>query len=108
MSNLKLIDDPNALKVELKGLDIKYLTTVACQMLGVQKIASVLNRIIIEKSQGIPAWCEELLRELYLNSYIQIVSLSALNEHDLKYYVDGIKSYLTKKKQKVHLKIFVF
>ncbi len=57
----------------------------------------ILNRIINEKSQGIPAWCEQLLRELFLNSYIQVVPLESVDPTDLKYYVDGMKNYLVKK-----------
>ena len=65
-------------------------------MLGVVKIPTILSRIIHEKSQGIPAWCEQLLRELFINLYIQIVPIQSLEQSDLKYYVDGIKSYLLK------------
>ncbi|XP_019467143.1 adenylate cyclase type 10-like, partial [Meleagris gallopavo] len=56
--------------VRLEGLKASAVVQKACQDLGVSSIPRELARFLIQKSSGIPYYCEELLHYLRCNNML--------------------------------------
>ncbi|XP_078260626.1 adenylate cyclase type 10-like [Rhinoraja longicauda] len=65
--------------VKLSGLDPSIIRPLACQILGVISIPRELEMLLMERSYGVPYYCEEILRSLY---YSDLVVLEPLEEED--------------------------
>lgn len=64
----------NARVVRLNGLDPSHCKTLACQMMEVSGIPVDLEKVLMAKSQGVPAWCDQVLHELVRTNFLQISS----------------------------------
>ncbi|XP_040511828.1 adenylate cyclase type 10-like [Gallus gallus] len=56
--------------LRLEGLKASDVVRKACQELGVRSIPRELARFLIQRSSGIPYYCEELLRSLRCNNML--------------------------------------
>lgn len=56
--------------LRLEGLKASDMVRKACQELGVRSIPRELARFLIQRSSGIPYYCEELLRSLRCNNML--------------------------------------
>ncbi|POI26237.1 hypothetical protein CIB84_010013, partial [Bambusicola thoracicus] len=56
--------------LRLEGLKASDVVRKACQELGVRSIPRELARFLIQRSSGIPYYCEELLRYLHSNNML--------------------------------------
>ncbi|XP_032879382.1 adenylate cyclase type 10 [Amblyraja radiata] len=65
--------------VKLSGLDPSIIRPLACQILGVISIPRELEMLLMERSYGVPYYCEEILRSLY---YSDLIVLEPLEEED--------------------------
>ncbi|CAF4061971.1 unnamed protein product [Rotaria sp. Silwood2] len=57
----------------LPGLELRYLATLACQMLSVHRIPAKLVKVFNESCNGIPGFCEQILFDLLSKDKIYIV-----------------------------------
>lgn len=65
-----VLNSINTLKVTLKGIKSTYIVGLCCQLLGVSMIPIQLERVVSERSSGIPTWCEQLLQEMIKNKIL--------------------------------------
>jgi len=63
-------------QLSLVGLENQDLTDYICQLLEVNEIPKKISEVITIKSQGIPSWCKQLIKEMVDASIIQIISKS--------------------------------
>ncbi|XP_029460830.1 adenylate cyclase type 10-like [Rhinatrema bivittatum] len=82
-SALKILKSKKTFYIHLKELSSSVIPELACQTLGVVSIPKELELLLIERSYGIPYYCEELLKSLYFNNLIQLLPLPDDNEDDL-------------------------
>ncbi|XP_046887362.1 adenylate cyclase type 10-like [Hypomesus transpacificus] len=61
---------PRSRCLRLAPLEPLVITQLACQMLGVDLIPSQVEVFLVERSHGVPFYCEELLRSLYQSHMI--------------------------------------
>ncbi|XP_045081481.1 LOW QUALITY PROTEIN: adenylate cyclase type 10-like [Coregonus clupeaformis] len=66
----RIIKDPRTLYLNLPGLEPPVIAQLACQILGVVRIPSEVELFLVERSHGVPYYCEELLKSLYLGNLI--------------------------------------
>ncbi|KAL5008851.1 hypothetical protein ScPMuIL_014432 [Solemya velum] len=57
---------------DLSFLDLKYISALACQLLEVVCIPKELDRLLRDRSYGIPAWCEQLLTDMVENKELMV------------------------------------
>ncbi|UJR29000.1 hypothetical protein I4U23_010218 [Adineta vaga] len=83
--------------IQLMGLDNRYLTTLACQAMFVQRIPKDLEILITRKSdKGHPQNVVQLLSDLLSNQIIRIETIT--NDDDFNdEYVEGLQKYLWKR-----------
>ncbi|CAF2033696.1 unnamed protein product [Rotaria magnacalcarata] len=92
-----LRDLPTTKHILLMGLDNRYLSTLACQAMFVQRIPKDLEILITRKSdKGRPQHIIQLLSDLLSNQIIRIETIN--NDDDLNDgYIEGIQKYLWKR-----------
>ncbi|CAF4057763.1 unnamed protein product [Rotaria sp. Silwood2] len=92
-----LRDLPTTKHIQLMGLDNRYLSTLACQAMFVQRIPKDLEILITRKSdKGHPQNVIQLLSDLLSNQIIRIETIN--NDDDLNDgYIEGIQKYLWKR-----------
>ncbi|CAF0795129.1 unnamed protein product, partial [Adineta ricciae] len=92
-----LRDLPTTKHIHLMGLDNRYLTTLACQAMFVQRIPKDLEILIIRKSdKGHPQNVVQLISDLLSNQIIRIETITV--DDDLNDgYVEGLQKYLWKR-----------
>lgn len=56
----------------LDGLSPDIMSDLACQMLQVNRIPKKLDEVLRSKSNGVPSWCEQLLKELLTTNVLQV------------------------------------
>ncbi|CAF3531455.1 unnamed protein product [Rotaria sp. Silwood1] len=90
-------DSPTTKHIQLIGLDNRYLSTLACQAMFVQRIPKDLEILITRKSdKGHPQNVIQLLSDLLSNQIIRIETIN--NDDDLNDgYIEGIQKYLWKR-----------
>lgn len=49
---------------DIAGLESKYMTALACQLMEVSRIPKELERMLREMTHGVPSWCEQLLVDM--------------------------------------------
>ncbi|KAK3591572.1 hypothetical protein CHS0354_041619 [Potamilus streckersoni] len=69
----KIIDNTNVNIHEMGNLHLKYIAPLACQLLDVVCIPKDLEKILHERSLGVPTWCLELLRDMLNKSVLQVI-----------------------------------
>ncbi|KAM6945639.1 adenylate cyclase type 10-like [Aplochiton taeniatus] len=67
-----LMEDGRTLCRKLPCLEPPVIAQLACQLLGVVRIPSQVELFLVERSHGVPYYCEELLKSLYLGQLIVI------------------------------------
>lgn len=72
----QILSHPKTMFLKLTGLPNEYMGALVCQILKVQRIPLELERIIIERSHGVPRWCEQLLQEMTKAELIFTIPLS--------------------------------
>ncbi|XP_074859423.1 adenylate cyclase type 10 [Carettochelys insculpta] len=70
VSAANIIKSPKTSYVQLRELKPSVILQKACQDLGVVSIPRELETFLIQRSHGIPFYCEELLRNLHLNNML--------------------------------------
>jgi hypothetical protein len=66
----------NVKTIRLSGLDTKHCLSLACQIMDVTAIPQDVENILIAKSQGVPAWCDQVLHELVRTGILRISPVS--------------------------------
>ncbi|XP_051883991.1 LOW QUALITY PROTEIN: adenylate cyclase type 10-like [Pristis pectinata] len=79
--------------VKLSGLDPSIIRPLACQILGVISIPRELEMLLMERSYGVPYYCEEILRSLYYSDLIILEPLAEEEEDES----DAVLSYTRNK-----------
>nr|XP_002121896.2 adenylate cyclase type 10-like [Ciona intestinalis] len=67
---------PKTMYVKLGGLMNEHLTPLACQFLQVERIPLELEMILVQRSYGVPLWCEQLVKEMNTAGILLIVPLN--------------------------------
>ncbi|XP_062908670.1 adenylate cyclase type 10-like [Mobula hypostoma] len=80
--------------VKLSGLDPTIIHPLACQILGVISIPRELEILLMERSYGVPYYCEEILRSLYNSDLIILEPLEEEEEDES----DAVLTYTRKKR----------
>ncbi|KAL3874935.1 hypothetical protein ACJMK2_037887, partial [Sinanodonta woodiana] len=70
---LKIIDNAKVTIHELGNLHLRFMAPLACQLLDVVCIPKDLEKILHERSLGVPSWCMELLRDMLNKSVLQVI-----------------------------------
>ncbi|XP_050818934.1 adenylate cyclase type 10 [Gopherus flavomarginatus] len=70
VSAANIINSAKTTYVKLRELKPSVILQKACQDLGVVSIPRELEMFLIQRSHGIPFYCEELLRNLHLNNML--------------------------------------
>ncbi|XP_073214201.1 adenylate cyclase type 10 [Lepidochelys kempii] len=70
VSAASIINNAKTIYVQLQELKPSVILQKACQDLGVVSIPRELETFLIQRSHGIPFYCEELLRNLHLNNML--------------------------------------
>ncbi|XP_015214518.2 adenylate cyclase type 10 [Lepisosteus oculatus] len=78
----KVIRNPRTLYVKLSGLEASVIAQLACQILGVIRIPREVELFLVERSHGVPYYCEEVLKSLYLSSVIVLEEMDDEEEDD--------------------------
>ncbi|CAF3374726.1 unnamed protein product [Rotaria socialis] len=58
----------------LPGLELRYLATLACQILSVHKVPTKIVKVLNESCNGIPGFCEQILFDLLSKDKIYITN----------------------------------
>ncbi|KAK6483081.1 adenylate cyclase type 10-like [Huso huso] len=82
-SAAKVMRNPNTLYVKLSVLEPSVIAQLACQILGVIRIPREMELLLVERSHGVPYYCEELLKSLYLSKMIVLEQLDDEDEEDV-------------------------
>ncbi|CAH1791954.1 unnamed protein product [Owenia fusiformis] len=69
----EVLHSETSLTIRLKPLDEEHITAIACQLLEVAKIPQKLDDFLKMKTHGVPAWCEQILHELFHDAKITLV-----------------------------------
>ncbi|KAL2096533.1 hypothetical protein ACEWY4_008681 [Coilia grayii] len=87
---LRLLQAPRTTFLKLLGLEPSVIAQLACQILGVIRIPTELELFLVERSHGVPYYCRELLKSLYLSDMIYISELGEEEEcKDLDMFFPG-------------------
>ena len=54
------------------GLHESLMADLACQLLQVSCVPIKLDEILRVKSNGVPSWCEQLVKQLQMTNVIQV------------------------------------
>ena len=73
--------------LDLEGLSQSETVELACQLLDTDNISADLEKILVDKTHGIPLWCEELVSSMIESELLQKETESAVEEHDME---DGV------------------
>ncbi|XP_069082624.1 adenylate cyclase type 10 [Pleurodeles waltl] len=79
---LTLMKSVNTVYIYLGPLKPSVIPDLACQTLGVISIPTEVEMLLIERSYGIPYYCEELLKSMYINKIIIMEPLEEEDEDD--------------------------
>ncbi|XP_033119981.1 adenylate cyclase type 10-like [Anneissia japonica] len=71
-----VLSGKRVVKIRLRGLKSDQMASLACQLLDVKRVPIELVKLLKERSQGVPSWCEQLTREMLSEGHIQVVSHS--------------------------------
>ncbi|XP_030066753.1 adenylate cyclase type 10-like [Microcaecilia unicolor] len=93
-SALKIMKSKKTFYIQVKELSSSVIPDLACQTLGVISIPKELELLLIERSYGIPYYCEELLRSLYLNDIIELQPLQEDAEDDMDIILNKSPKFL--------------
>ena len=63
-----------------EGLSEDVLADLACQMLHVYRIPAKLDAILRSKSNGVPSWCEQVIKELEMTNILQVCHFVIIHE----------------------------
>ncbi|KAI4900581.1 hypothetical protein NFI96_017263, partial [Prochilodus magdalenae] len=80
--HVPIIRLPHAIYFKLPVLDPSVIIQLACQALNVVHITNELKLFLVERSHGVPYYCEEILKSLYLGGMIQIEALEEQEPED--------------------------
>ena len=72
MAAAKALQMPTTISLDLEGLSQKETAELACQLLSTDAIPPDLEKILVEKTNGIPLWCEELISSMIENGLLQV------------------------------------
>uniref|UniRef100_H3AB06 Guanylate cyclase domain-containing protein n=1 Tax=Latimeria chalumnae TaxID=7897 RepID=H3AB06_LATCH len=75
-----IMQSSQTLHLKLMGLDPSVIPELACSILGVIRIPKELEIFLIERSYGVPYFCEQLLKSLYFSNFIVLEELE--NDED--------------------------
>uniref|UniRef100_A0A7M5XBN8 Guanylate cyclase domain-containing protein n=2 Tax=Clytia hemisphaerica TaxID=252671 RepID=A0A7M5XBN8_9CNID len=78
-----MIDSTNALRLDLAGLGQQYVVDFICQLLQVCEIPKKLHELIQKKSQGVPSWCEQLIKDALYANTIQVIAKPITEDQEL-------------------------
>ncbi|XP_014673338.1 PREDICTED: adenylate cyclase type 10-like [Priapulus caudatus] len=67
------LNDASTLAVAVGGLELDVINALACQMLDVSAVPPQIVTLMKEKSHGVPSWCDQLLRDMYVSGKLLIV-----------------------------------
>ena len=87
--------------LDLVGLSQSEIVELACQLLDTDSIPADLERILVEKTHGIPLWCEELVSSMVESGLLQVTE-EGLNKTTPAVSTDNTKQ--GRKKRIVHFK----
>ena len=68
----RLFCNPITLYYALVGLEQQYVVDFICQLLQVSEVPKKLHELIQKKSQGVPSWCEQLIKDALYANTIQV------------------------------------
>ena len=68
---LEILNHTHTKIVHLKGLNMEYLFMMVCNLLSVDSLPEPLQKIIQERSHGVPLWCEELVETMIELQYMK-------------------------------------
>ncbi|XP_041919969.1 adenylate cyclase type 10-like isoform X3 [Alosa sapidissima] len=77
---LRLLRAPRTVYHKLTGLEPSVIAQLACQILGVVRIPTEVELFLVERSHGVPYYCEELLKSLYLSRMVYISEVEESEE----------------------------
>ena len=70
---MEILNHPHTKLLPLEGLDPNDMITLACNLLEVDSLPDVMQKIIRDKSHGVPLWCEELVETMLELEYLKVV-----------------------------------
>ncbi|XP_057290575.1 adenylate cyclase type 10-like isoform X2 [Hydractinia symbiolongicarpus] len=77
-SAVRLIENTDSkLHLRLTGLQSEHIPDLMCQLLEVNEVPKKLCEIVQIKSQGVPSWCEQLIKDMVDSNTIQFVARSS-------------------------------
>ncbi|CAC5390739.1 unnamed protein product [Mytilus coruscus] len=66
-------DSRNVYIEDIGGIESKYLTALACQLMEVVRIPNALERLLKERCHGVPYWCEQVLIDMVEKKQLMIL-----------------------------------
>ncbi|CAG2250808.1 unnamed protein product [Mytilus edulis] len=66
-------DSRNIYIEDIGGIESKYLTALACQLMDVVRIPVALERLLKERCHGVPYWCEQVLIDMVEKRQLMIL-----------------------------------
>ncbi|OWF53352.1 adenylate cyclase type 10-like isoform X2 [Mizuhopecten yessoensis] len=78
---------------DIAGLESKYMTALACQLMEVSRIPKELERMLREMTHGVPSWCEQLLVDMVEKKQLTILQDSGHFKH-LESMVAPLSQYI--------------
>ncbi|XP_060063755.1 adenylate cyclase type 10-like [Ylistrum balloti] len=67
--------------LDIAGLESKFMTALACQLMEVSRIPKELERMLREMTHGVPSWCEQLLVDMVEKKQLTILQYSGHFKH---------------------------
>ncbi|XP_036442923.1 adenylate cyclase type 10-like [Colossoma macropomum] len=80
----RIICLPHTVYLKLPVLEPPVIAQLACQALSVVHIPNEVKLFLVERSHGVPYYCEELLKSLYLRRMIVIEAIEEEECEDMK------------------------
>ena len=74
------LNHPTNMVFQVEGMDPTLIAALACQLLAVSRIPAKLEDILVNRSHGIPAWCEQLLYSMLYDGFLNIEPFDPNNE----------------------------
>ena len=71
-----ILDHPHTKVVNMRGLKIEDMYTLACRLLNVSKIPPSMQQVISEHSHGVPLWVEELIKTMLEMNYVEVLDVT--------------------------------
>ncbi|XP_064420120.1 adenylate cyclase type 10 [Latimeria chalumnae] len=91
-----IMQSSQTLHLKLMGLDPSVIPELACSILGVIRIPKELEIFLIERSYGVPYFCEQLLKSLYFSNFIVLEELENDEEDETDILFTQRKSFIQK------------